>query len=417
MVKPFLHVRSLSFAYGDRKALRGVSFQLPRGEFLGVAGPNGSGKSTLLYLLAGLLPPSSGKVELEGNPTSPLRREEWARVVGMVFQEVPTDIFLPCFEVVLLGRFPHLRRFRRESEADYQAVEKAMHATATASFADRPLGELSGGERQRVMLARALAQEPELLLLDEPTSHLDVLHQLEIMDILLSLRRKGMTVVGVFHDLNLVSQFCTRALFLKAGKILRDGPINEVMHVAAVEELLNVEFLEEVHPHTYRPFFMPLKRREPVKKEGERVHIVCGGGSGIPLMRALTEHGFQVSVGMVNKLDTDEETARRLGLPVAAEKPFSPLGPETAERFRILAGQSRWVVVAPTYWGYGNLENLRQVLTLVRKGKQVIIFEEGLREDYDFTEGEARHLLGTIRSSGAIIVSGIEALLAVFDGK
>lgn len=407
-----LVVENLSFCYHEEPVLRGINFALPKGAFMGVVGPNGSGKSTLLHLLAGILPLQEGRIVLGGTDVRLCSRLEWARKVAIVFQEIPARVDLPCGEVVSMGRFPHLGRWRREREDDEQAVAWAMETTHTLLFADRDFSELSGGEKQRVMIARALAQKPELLLLDEPTSHLDVLHQLEVMRILTDLSEQGITIIGVFHDVNIVAQFCHRVLLLRRGTALGYGPVETMMTRDRMTELLEVEFWETTHPVSLRPFFMPLAERRE-KPKNVWVHLICGGGQGIPVMRRLLEEGFLLSVGIVNQFDSDEEFAARFKLPVAREKPFYPFSQEAFQEAYRLARGAQVVLIVPTYWGEGNLLNLELALSLLREGKKVLLLAGSLDPKLDYTGGKAVRKLEELCRGGAQIISGVESLLAM----
>jgi len=398
----YLTVENLEFSYDHRKILDNLSFQVQTGELVGVVGPNGAGKSTLLHLLAGLLFPDGGKIYLGGRQTTFLSRREWAQKVALVFQEVPSELDMDCLEVIMMGRFPHVARWSRESELDYQVVRKAMEATSVQSFISRSFQELSGGEKQRVMVARALAQEPELLLLDEPTSHLDVRHQLEIMEILLKLKEEGIAVLGVFHDLNLVSQFCDKVLLLKRGCLLDYGKTVEVMKTPQVEELFQVEFLETLHPFSFRPFFMPLGKRVS-RSNNIQLHLICGGGSGGLAMRELLSAGFSLSVGVVNQLDSDQVLAEKLGLKLVTEKPFTHYSLEALQQALALAEQADFVLIVPTYWGEGNLGNLRLAQQLLARGGKVILFRDCLKEKWDYTNGRALEILNQLVEAGALV--------------
>ena len=407
-MKKYLEVENLSFSYAQRKILDKLTFGVDKGELVGVVGPNGAGKSTLLYLLAGLITPQEGEIVLGGKKAKNLSRRRWSKKVAMVFQEIPPDLEIPSRELVAMGRFPHLGRWQREGEIDEEKITWAMEVTSTSRFSDRMFSELSGGEKQRVMIARALAQEPELLLLDEPTSHLDILHQLEIMEILLQLRRGGVAIVAVFHDLNLVSQFCDKSLLLKEGHLLSFGKVEEVMKAEEVEKLLQVEFLETIHPFSLRPFFMPLQKINNNPSRG-RVHLICGGGSGSRFMRELLEAGFSLSLGVVNQLDSDEELAKKLGIPIVQEKPFSPFSSSVVEEAYQLAKKADFIVIVPTYWGRGNLPNLDLAERLVKEGKVVLILEEALNPRFDYAEGKAQEKLKKIIEEGGRVVEDLSS--------
>lgn len=223
-----LRAEGVSLAYRGRGVLEGVSLELPRGAWLALLGPNGAGKSTLLRLLAGLLRPGAGRVELEGRPLAAW--SSWARGqrLALVPQNGPYPEELTVEEVVRLGRTPHLGLLGREGRADAEAVGWALAQTQVAEFRHRLLGTLSGGERQRVMLARALASRPHYLLLDEPTAHLDLHHQAEFLCLLAGLRAQGIGVLTVLHDPNLARQ-ADRVAFLADGRVVAEGPPDAVI--------------------------------------------------------------------------------------------------------------------------------------------------------------------------------------------
>ncbi|MDK2896468.1 MAG: cobalamin transport system ATP-binding protein [Candidatus Atribacteria bacterium] len=412
----YLTVESLEFSYGLRKIIHNFNFQVQKGELVGVIGPNGAGKSTLLHLLAGLLFPDKGKIYLGGRETTFLSRRKWAQKAALVFQDVPSELDMDCLEVVMMGRFPYITRWKGEDELDYQVVQKVMKATSVQNFIGRSFQELSGGEKQRVMVARALAQEPELLLLDEPTSHLDVRHQLEIMDILLELKKEGIAILGVFHDLNLVSQFCDKVLLLREGCLLNCGKTTEVMKTPQIEELFQVEFLEALHPFTFRPFFMPLGKRKS-ESNNIRLHLICGGGSGRLAMQELLSAGFSLSVGVVNQLDSDQELAEKLGLKLVTEKPFTHYSSDSLQRAQTLAEQADFVIVVPTYWGEGNLGNLRLAQQLLARGKRVILFRDCLGEQWDYTNGRALKILHELVEAGALVFDSWPAAIRAIGDK
>lgn len=201
-----------------------VSVTVHRGEFIGLVGPNGAGKTTLLRMMAKLLEPTEGAVLLNGAALADLRQRDVARQVATVPQSaVPADFAFPTLDVVLMGRYPHRSHFEDETAEDLAIAQEAMRATWTWSLADRAITQLSGGERQRVVMARALAQRPRLLLLDEPTANLDLCHQILMLDLVRNLvRKEGLAVVAAIHDLSLASRYCDRLLLLKAGSILVD---------------------------------------------------------------------------------------------------------------------------------------------------------------------------------------------------
>ena len=251
---PVLQITDLSFAYDDRQALDGVSLAVRPGEMLGVIGPNGSGKSTLLRTVSGVLRPYSGHVAVDGQDIAAISRAELARRVAVVPQNPSLPESFTAREIVILGRTPHLRLLQSEGPRDFAVVRRAMEACGVWELAERRVGELSGGERQRVVIARALAQEPRLLMLDEPTSHLDISHQTTILDLVASLvREQGLAVLVVFHDLNLAAQYCHRLVILRMGRVLAAGPPEKVITAETVSTAYAAQVCIVPHPHNNLP--------------------------------------------------------------------------------------------------------------------------------------------------------------------
>ena len=256
--RPLVEVDGLSFGFGGRPVLRGVSLAVRPGEFVGLLGANGSGKSTLLRLIGGALRPGTGEARLDGTPTRAMPRRAVAQRVTMVAQSPVLPEGFTVAEYVLLGRTPWLRPLQAEGPADYAAVRRALVAAGCLDLAARQLGELSGGERQRATLARALAQEPELLLLDEPTAHLDPGYGQELLATLLRLNRgEGLTVLAVLHDLNLAAAACPRLVLLHDGRLVADGAPREVVTPANLELAYGYRAQVIPHPQTGLPVVLP----------------------------------------------------------------------------------------------------------------------------------------------------------------
>ena len=254
-----LEINGLSCGYGKRVVLRGVSFVIKPGEFMGVIGPNGSGKTTLLRAITGLLRPFEGTISLEGRETHEMARRELAQKVAVVTQLPEATPPFSVEEFVLMGRVPHWSRFQLlETQKDVNKTETAMALTGIEYARDCRMGELSGGEQQLAFVARALAQEPRLLLLDEPTAHLDIGHQGQIMDLLRQLNKEqSLTVVVVLHDLALASLYCQRLILLHQGRLRKIGPPKRVLTKEMVEEVYQTTVKVMQTPGRGRPIILP----------------------------------------------------------------------------------------------------------------------------------------------------------------
>lgn len=257
-----LTANDVAFNYGDAQVLKGVSLDVAPGSFVGLVGPNGSGKTTFLRVVAGLLKPTRGTVSLCGLPMAEMSRVEVARKLALLPQSPGLPPTFTAWELVLMGRTPFLGFLGRERQCDLAAAERAMGLADCSHLADRRVEELSGGERQRVLLARALAQEPEVLLLDEPTAHLDLQHQVTVVELVAGLVAGGMAALGVFHDLNLAASYCDRLAVLSEGRLTAVGWPEEVLVASTLSEVFHVELSLLPRPEGGAPAVLPpLPRR------------------------------------------------------------------------------------------------------------------------------------------------------------
>ncbi len=267
-----ISARSLSFAYPPRawsasgrplgrNVVRDVSLDVPSGGRVGILGPNGSGKTTLLKLLAGVLAPSPGQVTLDGTPMTSLSRRHVARRIAMVPQHTHPAFDYTVLELVLMGRYPHLGAFQVEGSADLDIARAALDATGTAEFWSRPFSTLSGGEQQRVVIASALAQQADLLLLDEPTASLDPGYQLEIASLLRELHRdRGVGIVMATHDLNLAASVCETVVLLDEGHVIAAGPTAEVLTRESIARLYGIDADVAFHREAGHLVVVPIGR-------------------------------------------------------------------------------------------------------------------------------------------------------------
>ncbi|HQJ98232.1 MAG TPA: ABC transporter ATP-binding protein [Thermoleophilia bacterium] len=383
---PVVSVRQVGFGYDGRPVLKRVSFDVGAGDFVGVVGPNGSGKSTLIDLIDGILQPQQGEVLIAGRATREYRRRDLAREVALVPQSFALDFDLSVREVVEMGAYCRARSGEVRGDAEWTLARLGI-----AELIERRFTELSGGERQLVVLAQALMQRAGLLLLDEPASALDVSHQLRLFDLLRDLNADGLTVICILHDLNLALHYFSKLLVLSDGELAAFGPPEEVLTPETVEAVYGVRAY--MHRHAGRTYLTYSPRLRGERKG--RIHVVCGGGTGAGLMRELVDAGWEVSAGVLNALDTDEEAGRELGLRMVVEAPFSPVGDETHTENVALMRTADLVILTDVPVSRGNARNVEAVCTAAREGVRVWAAEGVLAAD----------LAG---ATGALVESGVE---------
>jgi iron complex transport system ATP-binding protein len=400
-----LRAEGVAGGYGAAPVVEDIWLEAADGEVLAVVGPNGSGKTTLLRVLGGFLPPTAGRVTLGGADARALTARERARKVAVVPQAAAVGFAFTVREVVEMGRTPFLSGMGRLSREDRAAVDRAMAMAGVADLADELAAELSSGQGQLVAVARALAQESPVILLDEPTAHLDVSHQIEVMETVRRLAKDGgKACLAVLHDLNLAAAFADRVALISKGRLRACGAPAEVLTRAHVAATFGLDVLVRRHPVSGAAFVVPLAVAVDADPGGAgpsrlgRVHVVCGGGTGGALLAALARGGADVSVGVLNVLDSDFETAEGLGLRVVAEAPFSALTEAAAAEAGRLALDGDAVVLAPVPFGPSNLANLALVERAAEAGKPVILLEPPGAPARDFTGGEAGRRLDALRA-------------------
>ena len=256
-----LQIKNLYFSYEKNKnknVLKNINLDIQQGEFLGIVGPNGCGKSTLINLICRVLDYNTGEIILDDQSLKIIPQSQLARKVAVVPQESHFEFDFTALEIVLMGRLPYLSRFQLEGPGDNKLAKAAMKKTQCWDFRDKYIKNLSGGEKQRVILARALVQSPKYLLLDEPTSHLDLNFQYEILDVISNLnKRKKLTIISVFHDINLASKYCSRLLIMKDGKIIADGNPTKVLNTKILAKIYDFDIILKRHPKQGYKYILP----------------------------------------------------------------------------------------------------------------------------------------------------------------
>ena len=411
-----IQVKKLSFSFAETMIFKNLTFTIKRGEIFSIIGPNGCGKSTLLRLLRGNLKPQQGEITWGKIPIQQISAKSMARKVAVVPQSTNINFPYKVRELVAMGRYPHRKSLLSfQDKTDLKAIQQALVVTDILDLAERPVTQLSGGELQRVLLARALAQNAGVLFLDEATSHLDIDHRLELSELLVRLNREQRTtIVQISHDLDLAAAISQRIMLLTAaGKIAGIGSPKEVMTAANLHRVFRVEVRINSNPFTGAPQIVPLINASTHQLNGLKVHLICGGGSGKTLLRRLLQAQAKITVGPLNRGDSDETVATALNIPVVREIPFSPFSNDTLSAARRLIDQTDILVISSTYWGAGNLACLDLAVNALLQGKPVFLIAP--HQEHDYTGGKAWKKIDQLQQQGARTARNEEHLLDLFS--
>jgi cobalamin transport system ATP-binding protein len=412
---PALQVENLSVRYGSREAVQGVHLSARPGELLALTGPNGSGKTSLLQAVLGITPAASGRVRVFGEEVRQLSPRERARRLAWVPQEEAPRDDVPLEDYVLMGRYARLLPFAGETRHDRAVAERALRDADLWSRRHDGIFSLSGGERQRVLLARALAQETPVLLMDEPTAHLDIGHQLDLFDRTRRLlQERGTCVIAAMHDLNLAARFADRIAVLSRGQLVAEGDAGRVLSPALLRRVWGIDAERRTDRRTGRPFLLPhLAVPSPAGVDPSSgygpVHVIGGGGAASGILHQLYDAGFTLTAGVLHLLDSDAEAAASLGIPFAAEVPFSPIGEESRAQLQALLAAARAIVVAPFWIGPSNLANLEELRPHTRT-KPVFLIDPDGAPSRDSSGGAATEVTHALLAEGARAVPDEETL-------
>lgn len=386
-----IKTENIKFSYNKEKILKGIDLNFKKGDFVGIIGPNGSGKSTLLKNISRSLHADSGTIYLDSRILSEYDSKELAQKLAVVPQDCQISFNFDVYDVIMMGRHPYQKRWSRLKERDRKIVKDVMEVTDTLKLKEKKINELSGGERQRVIIARALAQKPEILLLDEPTASLDINYQGEIYDLLKHLNSSmNLTIITVSHDLNLTAQYCKKLILLKNGNIFASGSAEEVLTEKNIERVYNTKVMIYNNPISNKPFITLIpssEKNERNRSKNLKIHVIAGGGTAKFFLADLVKLGYKISIGVLNIGDADWQLARELGLQIIEAPPFEDISQEEIDKNQNLISKSNVIVMTDLPFGHGNLENLKILEKFPNKTK--MFFNNIDIAERDYTKGKA----------------------------
>ncbi len=411
-----IDVHGLKVAYDTVPVLDGTEFSVDRGDLVALLGANGAGKSTLLRIISRILKPTAGQVLLDGQELDRLKSKEAARLMAVVPQETAADFDFTVEDIVMMGRFPYLSRFRKEDAHDREIVHRSMELTGVTHLAERSIAQLSGGEKQRVVMARAVAQQPEVLLLDEPTANLDIGYQSMLLELASRLNREqGVTVIAAIHDINLAVHHFSKFILLADGRVLAAGRADEVITAENIRKSYGIPATTFRHP-LHGVLQVSVVRGGKDRDQGNggpRVHVIGGGEEAMPTLELLYQKGCRLSIGPVSAQDSGCRFAHFNSLPVVIVPPFTSMNREHREEHLKLLREAEAIVVPPIPFGEGNLPLFKEVETALDEGVQLYIIDFKGIAGRDYSGGKAGILMQRLIDKGAVQLDSVDHLPAL----
>ena len=413
-----IHVHGLKLAYDTQPVLDGTEFTVEKGDLVALLGANGAGKSTLLRCISRTLQPNEGHILLDDRELKKLNNKEVARMMAVVPQETAADFDFTVEDIVMMGRFPYLTRFRREDQNDHEVVRKAMEMTGVSHLAERSIAALSGGEKQRVVMARAVAQQPRILLLDEPTANLDIGYQSMLLELAGRLNREdGVTVIAAIHDINLAVHHFNRFILLAGGRVMAAGRAEEVITPENIQKSYGVPASTFRHPlhGVLQVSVVSGRNASDIKNKGPRIHVIGGGEEALPVLEILSQKGYRLSIGPVSAQDSGCRFAHFHSLPVIIVPPFTSMNDQHRAQHTRLLEEADAVVVPPIAFGEGNLPIFSDVEAVLEAGKPLYIIDAECVDKRDYSGGKAERLINRLLEKGAEDVVDADDLLKKID--
>jgi iron complex transport system ATP-binding protein len=402
-----LEFRDVSYRIGEKRIITSVNLTVNEGEFIGLIGPNGSGKTTLLRLADRIIRPTAGCIYLRGKPLASYPVRRLAMSCSFMPQEGSVGFNFSVTEVVMFGRYPYRKWSRWETEQDREKVRRALDYVGLNGFEDRYIQELSGGERQLVFFARTLVQETDLLLLDEPTSNLDIRHQQRIFSMAEELCREKKTVIAAIHNLNEASRYCSRLVLLDSGSVTADGSPETVIVSETIDRVYRVKTDISINTSTGSRLVSVMPQR--AGPEGHSVHLIGGAGSAVNVTRELFRLGFHLTGGIAHEKDTDALLWKSLGIEAVTVGAFSTIDRQAVLRAEAYVERADYTIFCLFPVGEGNAANI----DLAGKARNLIIVEQDENEGRAFFSARAEKAFEKLSETSMNMTYG--AIIRMFE--
>ena len=392
-------IKDLDYSIDDNKILKEINLCIGKGELVGLIGPNGAGKTTLLKCICGIYSYDNGEIYVNGLDVRRTDSKKIAREVSLMHQNTNITFPFPAIDVVLTGRYPYLKRFETESSEDYKIARKHMSYTDTLKFESKPVTNMSGGERQRVLFAKVLAQETDLILLDEPTASLDISYEEQIFKYCHQLVANGKTVIVAVHDLKLASRYCSRLVLMKDGEIISDGKVEEVLTPENFSTAYGVRAVVYKNRITGLLDFYTHKLEHG--KSGKKIHVIGGGGSASGIIRQLFEYGHEVSTGVLFPGDSDLQCADVFGIKAVVSEPFNGISEQYFNENVEFIKNADLTILCNMPFGIQNIRNLEAAAF----AQNLVIVEDEPPMSRDYTCGQALEIYKRLAQKAIITTS------------
>lgn len=362
-MEPIFSAKNLSVGYDKKTIVSGIDFNATKGNIICLLGANGAGKSTILKTFSGLLDPIDGTVKIYGENIKTMNRKKLAKKLSVVLTENISPSLMTVYELIAIGRMPYTSFMGNLNDNDYKIAYDALKAVGAVHLKDRYLSELSDGEKQKVMIARAIAQEPELLILDEPTSHLDIKYRIEIMRVLQKLaREKSITCILSLHDIDLAIRCCQTIIIVNN---------NHIDDIGTPEEIINTEYIKKLYNISGAVYNEITGSIEFIGSNSNDIFIIGGGGSATPIYRIVSRMGYGITSGVIHKNDIDFPIAKSICSDIVTENSYEPIQDNTFSNALTMLQNSKCIIDSGFEIGYINKRNIELIKIALKQGKPV----------------------------------------------